>query len=84
MIRNPSSAIARLRRVSRVAGAATITAFLAVGAILGVSTSATAADEKYIIGTDTTFAPFEFTNSDGELVGIDMDLLRAIDADQGF
>ncbi|WP_448719463.1 amino acid ABC transporter substrate-binding protein/permease [Microbacterium natoriense] len=84
MIRNPSSAIARLRRVSRVAGAATITAFLAVGAILGVSTSATAADEKYIIGTDTTFAPFEFTNSDGELVGIDMDLLRAIAADQGF
>ncbi|KJL48523.1 Glutamine transport system permease protein GlnP [Microbacterium hydrocarbonoxydans] len=84
MIRNPSSAIARLRRVSRVAGAATITAFLAVGAILGVSTSATAADEKYIIGTDTTFAPFEFTNSDGELVGIDMDLLRAIAKDQGF
>lgn len=83
MIRNPSSAIARLRRVSRVAGAATITAFLAVGAILGVSTSATAADEKYIIGTDTTFAPFEFTNSDGELVGIDMDLLRAIAKDQG-
>jgi polar amino acid transport system substrate-binding protein len=70
--------------VSRVAGAATITAFLAVGAILGVSTSATAADEKYIIGTDTTFAPFEFTNSDGELVGIDMDLLRAIAKDQGF
>jgi polar amino acid transport system substrate-binding protein len=70
--------------VSRVAGAAAITAFLAVGAILGVSTSATAADEKYIIGTDTTFAPFEFTNSDGELVGIDMDLLRAIAKDQGF
>ncbi|HZU94510.1 MAG TPA: amino acid ABC transporter substrate-binding protein/permease [Microbacterium sp.] len=84
MIRNPSSAIARLRRRGRVAGAATITAFLAVGAILGVSTTATAADEKYIIGTDTTFAPFEFTNSDGELVGIDMDLLRAIAKDQGF
>ncbi|MDQ0646735.1 His/Glu/Gln/Arg/opine family amino acid ABC transporter permease subunit [Microbacterium natoriense] len=84
MIRNPSSAIAHLRRLGRVAGAATITAFLAAGAILGVSSTATAADEKYIIGTDTTFAPFEFTNSDGELVGIDMDLLHAIAEDQGF
>jgi len=84
VIRNPSSAIAHLRRLGRVAGAATITAFLAAGAILGVSSTATAADEKYIIGTDTTFAPFEFTNSDGELVGIDMDLLHAIAEDQGF
>ncbi|MBW8762722.1 MAG: amino acid ABC transporter substrate-binding protein/permease [Microbacterium sp.] len=84
MIRNPSSAIAHLRRLGRIAGAATITAFLAAGAILGVSSTATAADEKYIIGTDTTFAPFEFTNSDGELVGIDMDLLHAIAEDQGF
>jgi len=84
VIRNPSTAISRLRRLSRTAAAATITAFLAVGALLVAPTVATAADEKYVIGTDTTFAPFEFTNSDGELVGIDMDLLRAIAADQGF
>ena len=29
----------------------------------------------YIIATDTTFAPFEFTNDDNEFVGIDVDLL---------
>jgi polar amino acid transport system substrate-binding protein len=47
---------------------------------------ATAADdgETYVIGTDTTFAPFEFTDESGDLVGIDMDLLRAIAEDQGF
>ncbi len=38
----------------------------------------------YIIATDTTFAPFEFTNESGDLVGIDMDLLAAIAEDQGF
>ena len=38
---------------------------------------------SFIIATDTTFAPFEFREG-GELVGIDMDLLRAIAANQGF
>lgn len=40
--------------------------------------------KKYIIGTDTTFAPFEFENEDGDFVGIDMDILSAISKDQGF
>ncbi len=38
----------------------------------------------YIIGTDTTFAPFEFQDVDGNQIGIDMDLLAAIAEDQGF
>ncbi|MCD7778275.1 MAG: transporter substrate-binding domain-containing protein [Clostridiales bacterium] len=38
----------------------------------------------YIIGTDTTFAPFEFQDESGNQVGIDMDLLAAIAEDQGF
>lgn len=38
----------------------------------------------YIIGTDTTYAPFEFVNEEGEFVGIDMDILDAIAEDQGF
>ena len=43
------------------------------------------ADGKvYQIATDTTFAPFEFENDSSELVGIDMDLLKAIAEDQGF
>lgn len=38
----------------------------------------------FIIGTDTTYAPFEYVDEDGEMVGIDMDLLAAIAEDQGF
>ena len=38
----------------------------------------------YIIVTDTVFKPFEYTNEAGEFVGIDVDLLAAIAADQGF
>ncbi|TFD25835.1 amino acid ABC transporter substrate-binding protein/permease [Cryobacterium lyxosi] len=41
------------------------------------------AGETYVIGTDTTFAPFEY-REDGELTGIDMDLIRDIAANQGF
>ena len=40
--------------------------------------------EKYLIATDTTFAPFEFTDGDGNFVGIDVDILAAVAEDQGF
>lgn len=40
--------------------------------------------DKYLIATDTTFAPFEFENEEGKMVGIDLDLLEAIAQDQGF
>ena len=40
--------------------------------------------QNYSIATDTTFAPFEFQDETGKLVGIDMDLLAAIAVDQGF
>ncbi len=39
---------------------------------------------KYIIATDTAFPPFEFTDSDGEFKGIDVDIMDAIAEDQGF
>lgn len=41
-------------------------------------------DKKYVIATDTTFAPFEYTNDDDEFVGIDVDILAAVAEDQGF
>ena len=47
-------------------------------------TSGAASGKKYIINTDTTFAPFEFENEKGEMVGIDLDILQAIAQDQGF
>ncbi len=45
---------------------------------------AAAVAEDYAIATDTAFRPFEFTDETGALVGIDVDLLAAIAADQGF
>ena len=39
--------------------------------------SSSSSDTTYVIATDTTFAPFEFTNDDNEFVGIDVDLLAA-------
>lgn len=70
-----------------------VTAVLMLMALLGFGIPAAQAagedtggstGETYIIGTDTTFAPFEFRDASGELVGIDMDLMRAIAEDQGF
>lgn len=38
----------------------------------------------WIIATDTVFRPFEFTDENGDFVGIDVDVLAAIAEDQGF
>ncbi|EOH99311.1 His/Glu/Gln/Arg/opine family amino ABC transporter, permease, 3-TM region [Enterococcus haemoperoxidus ATCC BAA-382] len=46
--------------------------------------NAQAEEKTYNIGTDLTFAPFEFQDSKGEYVGIDVDLLHAIAEDQDF
>ncbi len=51
----------------------------------GTDETAEDTDKKvYIIGTDTTFPPFEFQDENGEQVGIDMDILAAVAEDQGF
>ncbi len=58
-----------------------------LGAVMAAtvfSTAVSAEEKTYVIATDTTFAPFEFVNDEGEMVGIDMDLLAAIAEDQGF
>jgi polar amino acid transport system substrate-binding protein len=36
------------------------------------------------VATDTVFKPFEYTDDNGDFVGIDMDILAAIAEDQGF
>ncbi|MEG0373046.1 MAG: transporter substrate-binding domain-containing protein, partial [Enterococcus sp.] len=51
---------------------------------IGFASKTHAAEKTYKIGTDLTFAPFEFQNSDGEYVGIDVDLLNQIAKDQNF
>lgn len=40
--------------------------------------------KKFVIATDKGFNPFEFQDADGNIVGIDMDILAAIAEDQGF
>ena len=36
------------------------------------------------VGTNPTFAPFEFQGKDAELTGFDMDLIRAIGKQMGY
>ncbi len=44
-----------------------------------------AADAKHFaIATDMGFSPFEFQDAEGNIIGIDMDILAAIAEDQGF
>ena len=42
------------------------------------------AADSLTIATDTVFKPFEYTDEEGQFVGIDVDILAAIAQDQGF
>ncbi len=54
-------------------------------AACGSSGSAGADPSKtWIIATDTSFKPFEYTDDSGNFVGIDVDILAAVAEDQGF
>ena len=44
----------------------------------------TTSDKVWVIATDTSFKPFEYTDDAGQFVGIDVDILAAVAADQGF
>ena len=84
-VRNPIGDGRRWRR--RLRSLATVAAVLAgIGLVSAAFTApqAHAEGETYVIATDTTFAPFEFQDESGKLVGIDMDLIRAIAEDQKF
>lgn len=43
-----------------------------------------ASGKKWVIASDTVFKPFEYTDASGNFVGIDVDIVEAIAADQGF
>lgn len=55
---------------------------ITVGAVLAMS-SFNAAAEKLVVATDTAFVPFEF-QQDGEYVGFDIDMWKAIADDLGW
>lgn len=60
-------------------------ATLAAGCMaVPVSAESEESDKTWVIATDTVFRPFEYTDEDGNFVGIDVDILAAIAGDQGF
>ncbi|XAS68994.1 amino acid ABC transporter substrate-binding protein/permease [Micrococcaceae bacterium Sec5.7] len=81
------------QRASTVIGALLAVAvvfFCTVGAAAAPDTAqagtppSNVSGKKFVIGTDTTFAPFEFRDGSGELTGIDMDIIREVAKSQGF
>ena len=59
--------------------------FFTLVLVFVLSCSAVYADSKtYTIVTDTAFRPFEYADENGDMVGIDVDILAAIAEDQGF
>lgn len=40
--------------------------------------------QKYIVGTEATYAPMEYIDESGEIVGIDIDVVNAIAEEMGF
>ena len=48
------------------------------------SAAAPAPDKVYVVGTDAAYAPFESQNDKGEIVGFDIDVLKAVAAKAGF
>ena len=45
--------------------------------VFAASDADSASDKKWVIATDTVFKPFEYTDDDGNFVGIDVDVLDA-------
>ena len=69
-----------------------MTLIVTVSALVASPVSANAAEvgdpsavkgKTYAVGTDTTFAPFEYREN-GKMTGIDMELIRAIAQEEGF
>lgn len=59
--------------------------------VLAFSLSACGGSDKesgdtvvYKVGTEPTFPPFDTTDDEQNIVGLDMDLIKAIGEDQGF
>lgn len=50
----------------------------------GSDNKKSSSDKKWVVATDTVFKPFEFKDSKGNFVGIDVDILAAVAKDQGF
>lgn len=66
-------------------GAIVLAGLMAVSLVgCGGNSSSKNEEKTYIIATDKTYPPFEMEDDSGKLVGVDMDLIRAIAKDQKF
>lgn len=50
----------------------------------GSSSSDSTGKAKYIVATEPTYAPFEYTDENNKIIGLDVDIMDAIAEDQGF
>lgn len=57
---------------------------LAMAAVLGFSFSSNAADKVLKVGTEATFAPFEFMDENSRPTGFDIDIITAIAEKEGY
>ncbi len=62
----------------------TILALAACGKHSNTDTSASTAEKEYVVGTGATYAPFESENEQKEIVGFDIDVLKAVAAKEGM
>lgn len=55
-----------------------------IAVLVGVAQPTAHAEKTYTIGTDVTYPPFEFANSNNKYVGIDIELMKAVAKTEGF
>ena len=84
-----SATLSRRQFIGLAGSAASVLGLGLVGCGGSTSTGSSAGSSSgktttYTIAMDTVFAPFEYTDENGEFVGIDVDLLDAIAKDQGI
>lgn len=52
--------------------------------LLASTTDNPSGGKTYVIGTDVTYAPFEFADKNNKYIGIDIDLMNAVAKAEGF
>ena len=66
-------------------GAIVLAGLMAVSLVgCGGNSSSKNEEKTYIIATDKTYPPFEMEDDSGKLVGVDMDLIRALSKQMGY
>lgn len=60
-----------------------LSAVVLASSLMSVSSVALSAD-TYVVGAGGTYRPFEYQDTNGELVGFDIDLIKAIAKEAGF